>query len=85
MVGCQIGSRDPKATAKHLEISAPGVDWHNEQSFAKMWDDIGRESETKWEVEARLVGYEIFGWKVEDVAYLGPDCCVMEWVATRKA
>ena len=85
LVGCQIGSRDNQATVKHIGKAAPGVYWHDQASFVKLWDEVGRETETRWETEARLVEYEEYQWKLEDVEYLGPDCRVLEFVVTRKA
>jgi len=56
IVGKHIGRVDAQEVP--TPVSSPGVKTmfqHNEESFAKMWEEVGRSTGTKWKVSAELL------------------------------
>ena len=82
VVGFQVGSvgvRERKAT----ELARSDAYWHDEGSFRSMWDQVGRETGTRWECEVRLLRWEEVGWDPRDTEYLGDEARVIEFVVKR--
>lgn len=82
VVGFQVGSvgaRERKASG----LAKSDAYWHNQGSFQRMWDEVGRETGTEWECEARMLGWEEVGWDPRDTEYLGDEARVIEFVVKR--
>ena len=82
VVGFQVGSigaRERKASG----LAKLDAYWHNQGSFQRMWDEVGRETGTEWECEARMLGWEEVGWDPRDTEYLGGEARVIEFVVRR--
>ena len=81
VVGHQIGN----VTAKEMTmvgIKAPFYR-HNAQSFARMWDQVGEETGTKWMTQARLLTWDDLGWDSTDVAWMMEGDCLIDFVVKR--
>jgi hypothetical protein len=82
IIGHQIGNLDA-----HEELN-PALQlnqWrHNPASFAKLWTEVGAQTGTGWEIEARLLSWEDMGWDPADQAWMEPGVKVIDFVVTRK-
>lgn len=81
VVGYQIGNVEAKeVTNSTLQLSV----WrHDPASFAKMWNQVGAETGSRWETQARLRSWEDMGWDPADQAWLEPGDRVIDFVVTR--
>jgi len=81
IVGYQIGNINGNEEAG----SATGhrQKRHNPESFAKMWDVVGKRTATKWESKAWLRSWEHIGWDENDSKWLEKDDKVIDFVVTR--
>ena len=79
VVGFQVGSvgeRDKRATEEARGDSY----WHSVESFASMWDTVGKETDTVWDiVDGALLRWGDVGWEDKDVEYLGEDARVLRF------
>lgn len=81
IVGNQIGNLTAQAIALD---SIPHPLWrHNEQSFAKLWAEVGLATNTTWECSAWLRSFEEMSWKPEDSAWMEEGVRVLEFAARR--
>lgn len=58
---------------------------HNEDSFHRIWDEVGEATSTKWEVEVLLGGNEIIGLEKGELAWMGPLARTLRFTITRLA
>ena len=81
VVGDQVGN--VTAQAKALD-SIPLPLWrHNEQSFARMWEEVGLATGTIWECSSWLRTFAEMAWREEDTAWIEEGACVLEFVVRR--
>jgi hypothetical protein len=82
IVGNQIGN------AVAQSVPAPQlpslVTWrHNAESLAKMFEEAGKATGTRWETEAWLRSFPDMGWDERDGAWMEDNICIIEFVANR--
>lgn len=83
VVGFQVGSEGLRdRTGTHLGDSSR-VYWHSPESFQEMWDQVGKETETKWMCESTLETFEAAGQPTEGMEWLGDDTGVFRFVVVR--
>jgi len=81
IVGNQIGNS--KAQVIVLD-SIPQPLWrHDEQSFARMWEEVGHATDTTWECSSWLRTFEEMSWKAEDTVWMEEGVGVLEFVVRR--
>ncbi|TVY48847.1 Methyltransferase [Lachnellula occidentalis] len=56
---------------------------HDIQTFQKIWEKVGNETETKWKIDARLVDLKEWGCEEEDIAWMDQYPMGINFVATR--
>jgi SAM-dependent methyltransferase len=81
VVGNQMGKSDaeevvPAGFTVPLYIQSP-------QSFAKLWDEVGAATGTRWETEGWLRSWGHIGVDTRDSAFMGPDVGILEFTARR--
>lgn len=69
------------------EVTLPSLPlplWrHDEKTFAKLWDEVGRATGTKWEVEAWLRTFEEMEWRAENAKLMEDGIRLLEFVVRR--
>lgn len=58
---------------------------HDAESFAKMWQDVGEATGTKWETQTWLRTFAEMGWDPNDTAWMEPDVRLLEFEVKRVA
>lgn len=83
VIGIQIGLLEGRL--KHLKTDKADAYhfFHDPETFQKLWDQAGEETETKWNSDSRLKTFEEIGMDSKDAAYLGPDARILEFAVTR--
>ncbi|KAF7916440.1 uncharacterized protein EAE98_010739 [Botrytis deweyae] len=66
ILGNRIGN--PKAQEVTLKSLVVPMWRHNPESFAKLWDQVGQETGTRWETRARMRSFDEMAFGVEDGA-----------------
>ena len=56
---------------------------HDPTTFARLWKQVGAETSTAWEIEARLLTWEEMGWDSQDHSWMLEGDCVIDFVVTR--
>ncbi|KAE9377437.1 hypothetical protein N431DRAFT_461046 [Stipitochalara longipes BDJ] len=57
---------------------------HDEESWRKIWEEVGRETGTRWNAgQVSLRGFDELGISLDSVAYLGDKCRMLEFVVRR--
>ena len=81
IVGNQIGNPEAQSVAlQPLQVSM----WrHNSESFSKMWDQIGRETGTKWETQTWMRTFEDMEWDPADGAWMEDGVGIVEFSVKR--
>ncbi|MCJ1307297.1 hypothetical protein MMC25_000943 [Agyrium rufum] len=80
VMGIQVGSLPMHEAPFGDKVS----DWHDEESFRRMWDEVGRETGTEgWSVECRWREWEDVGYLRKEVEYLGEKARMLQFVVTR--
>ncbi|KAI0868682.1 hypothetical protein GGS24DRAFT_481593 [Hypoxylon argillaceum] len=82
IVGNQIGNH----TAQSIPVpgdSSIHIWRHNTGSLGEMFQQAGKATRTKWEVEAWLRSAEDMGWDDTALGFMEPNVCVIEFVANR--
>lgn len=81
IVGNQIGNPN----AHDVTLKSVGVPmWrHNPESFGRFWDQVGRETGTKWETKAWLRSFEEMGWDGKDGAWMEEGVSIIEFSVRR--
>lgn len=79
VIGHQVGNLE----AQEIELMNTMTYRHTPDSWANMWKEVGEETGTKWESQARLLTWEDIGWDAEDVAWMEPGARVLDFVVTR--
>lgn len=81
VVGHQIGNVEAKQIwDKALQLHH----WrYTPESFAKLWDQVGAETDTAWKTEGKLLSFEEMGWDPEDNRWMEPGDKVHNFVVTR--
>lgn len=84
IVGNQIGNQVAQAVAAPQYPSI--VTWrHNPESFAKMFEEAGKATGSRWETQAWLRSFTDMGWDEKDGAWMESGVGVIEFVANRVA
>lgn len=81
IVGNQIGN--PEAQDITFKALSATVWRQNPESFAKMFDEVGSATGTRWETQAWLRSFPDMGWDMKDGAWMEPGVCLIEFVARR--
>lgn len=81
IVGYQIGNVEAKELVNKT-VKLPQYR-HNPESFAKLWDQVGVETGTKWTTSAKLLTWEEMGWDPKDNSWLEPGDRALSFVVTR--
>ena len=82
VVGCQIGNT--KAFTWSMEGMNSPQFRHTPDSFAKLWDQVGEETSSKWTTQAWLHTWEEMNWYPEDLKWLDENDRVLDFVVTRQ-
>lgn len=61
-VGLEVGTHQPAT-----ELMKADSFLHDPASFARMWEQVGEETGSKWRTEARLKTVGEMGWQTEDL------------------
>jgi len=56
---------------------------HNPESFAKLWDQVGNETGTKWETQGWLRSFAEMGWDEADHKWMEPGVAMLEFAVKR--
>ncbi|QSZ35668.1 hypothetical protein DSL72_006790 [Monilinia vaccinii-corymbosi] len=81
VVGNQIGN--PTAQEVTLKSLVVPMWRHNPESFAKLWNQVGSETGTKWETQAWIRTFEEMSFGANDGAWMEPGVSLIEFVARR--
>ncbi|KAI1321255.1 hypothetical protein F5Y16DRAFT_389050 [Xylariaceae sp. FL0255] len=81
IVGNQIGH--PIAQEGTTSGISSRIYSHNPETFAKMWDDAGAATGTKWETEAKTRAFGSFGFDEKDMDFLKTGHIVLEFRVKR--
>lgn len=66
VVGYQVGAGPAKFQGKTELMKADS--WlHDPESFAKMWEEVGEKTESKWKTTAEFKTIKEMGWEPEDM------------------
>jgi hypothetical protein len=84
VVGYQGGTNDiGKRTKWNRENGQNEFTLHDVETFGRMWDVVGEDTETRWRTEAAIVPWSDLAGRDEEVAYLGPDFALLRFLVTR--
>ena len=56
---------------------------HDPTSFARLWEQVGAETNTEWQSESRLLAWEDMSWDSKDHAWMLEGDRVIDFVVTR--
>lgn len=56
---------------------------HNAESQVRLWKQVGEETATKWNCQARLMDRDAVGWDPKDLSWMDPGDRVLDYVVTR--
>lgn len=81
IVGNQIGNiKAGELTLKSL----PHPVWrHNEESFSRLWEEVGQATGTRWECSSWLKSFAEIGWPDEDAKWMEEGARIVEFVVKR--
>ena len=79
LVGHQTG-REP---AKSTLIGGEPRFYHDEESWRKMWNEVGEATGTTWDLEVEVGEHDLLGLKQDDFVWMGPFARALRFVATR--
>ena len=79
IIGYQIG----EIVAREFFLGPAKVYRHNAESFKKFWEEVGRETGTRWTCEAEERTWKYLGWDATDMGWLGKGAIVLNFVITR--
>lgn len=82
IVGFQIGSAEAKEV-QHPQLSDYTHWRHDPQSLQKMWDSVGKDTGTKWKVEAWVRNWQFIGLDESDNKFMRPDDAPVDFVVER--
>jgi hypothetical protein len=83
IVGFQAGTAGG-TTKEPGEDSAHSWMRQDPESWAEMWDIVGKETGTRWKSDAVLLPYSALGVVASDVEYLGPLSRILRFVVIRQ-
>ena len=86
VVGFQVGSSGPNRIGPRSEENPLGTNevfWHSPDTFALMWEEVGKATETKWEVQAELLTWEEIGWNRAERGFMGDCARILQFVVSR--
>lgn len=81
VVGNQMGKPEagevvPEGFTVPLYVQSP-------ESFARLWDEVGAATDTRWETQCWLRAWAHIGIDSKDSAFMGPDVGILEFAARR--
>ena len=81
IVGYQLGNIHPQELISKA-TSLPT--WrHDPATFARMWDQIGLETDTEWSTRADVRWWSDLGWDPKDYEWMDPGDRVLVFVVRR--
>ena len=81
--GYQIGNVEAKEVS--LGGGFPATFRHSGRSMEELWEQVGRDTGTAWEVKARLLKFDEIGWDPKDQSFMEDGLRVIDFIATRTA
>ncbi|KAL6719444.1 hypothetical protein ACLMJK_003684 [Lecanora helva] len=81
IVGYQIGNQRSRELI--MNGTTVPVRRHDPVSFARMWDQVGSETGTKWQTIAELRWWSDLGWDPKDYQWMDKGDRVLDFVVTR--
>lgn len=79
MVGFQAGNYREDGPGDIL----PTLRLHSVESFARLWDEVGKATGTVWRTDAAMRSWESMGYCKEETAYIGADAGILQFVVSR--
>lgn len=79
LVGHQTG-REP---AKSTLIRGEPRFYHDQESWRKMWNEVGEATGTTWALEVEVGEHDVLGLKQDDFIWMGSYARALRFVATR--
>lgn len=83
VVGAQVGTQSKDSTKWIREGGQEGFKAQSVESFARLWEVAGGMTGTKWETDAEIRDWEVFGYRREETKYLGEGAGILEFAVTR--
>lgn len=83
VIGNQGGTSSADASTWISPKPKEGIALHSVKSFARMWDEVGRLTNTEWTPETHVEEWEVFGYKRSETQYLGKETGMLQFVVTR--
>lgn len=83
VVGYQIGTRDNEQARWDIEKEVTRPMWHTPQTFEKLWSEVGRITETRWQCDSVVRDFEELGHQADETAFLGERAGFLEFIVTR--
>ena len=81
VVGFQGGVLNGKV--KTFEKTGAMAYVHDPETFQRIWDEAAKGTGTKWKSEAELKTWEEVGYDPKDLAYMGEDARILQFVVNR--
>jgi hypothetical protein len=81
--GFQIGSLDAGERPWNADFTSDAAFAHDPSTFARMWQQIGEETGTKWKVEADFKSWEDMGWRRQQMTFLSDEKRCLQFIVTR--
>ena len=82
VLGCQMGRNVGQEVASQWGGGSTTY-YHDAETFKTMWQQIGEETGTNWEIETELGALEKLGLEKEDLEWMSPGSCLLQFAATR--
>ena len=79
LVGHQTGRKPAQCTL----IRGEPRFYHDEESWRKMWNEVGEATGTTWALEVEVGEHDILGLKQDDFIWMGPYARALRFVARR--
>lgn len=84
--GSSIGRAKPNRTITGGNTGETGnktKSYYYSEIWQEMWHQIGRKTETEWDIKSLIHTLKAWGWEDEDVAWIGPAARGFEFIARR--
>ena len=78
-----LGFQRAQVEAREIERQWGTMYFHNEETFKKIWQQVGSETGTEWEVSASMVDLQEWGMEDEDLDWEPSDPKGINFVVTR--
>ncbi|KAJ4288470.1 hypothetical protein N0V90_011706 [Kalmusia sp. IMI 367209] len=79
VVGFQVGNFNE---GRRGDIH-PKLMLHDVNTFAALWNEVGKTTGTRWQTDAVMRSWESMGYWKDEVAYIGADAGILQFVVSR--